>query len=150
MRRPAEAGAPRGAPATVRSTRLTCRLLSAADTYHTSRFLVFWLIFLPFTLYTELGWGALPVAPIMTFLIFGVVRARIGALGSDRCAAALRTAQGARVGSIRERYCTAFRQAEIAIDLEEPFSILPLDALCDMARTQNRESPLTALHAQSC
>lgn len=43
-------------------------------TYHTSRFLVFWLIFLPFTLYTEVGWVALPLAPIVTFLIFGVVR----------------------------------------------------------------------------
>lgn len=64
-----------------------------ADTYHTSRFLVFWLLLLPFTLYTELGWGALPIAPVVTFLIFGV--------------------------------------AEIAIDLEEPFSILPLDAICD-------------------
>lgn len=65
-------------------------------TYHTSRFLVFWLFFLPFTLYTELGWGALPLAPVLTFLIFGV--------------------------------------AEIAIDLEEPFSILPLDAICAKAR----------------
>ena len=62
-------------------------------TYHTSRFLVFWLLALPLTLYSDMGWPAVVLAPVITFLIIGI--------------------------------------AEIAIDLEEPFSILPLDAICN-------------------
>lgn len=41
-------------------------------TRHTSRFLMAWLLVLPFYLCTAVGWDALVFAPLSCFLLFGV------------------------------------------------------------------------------
>jgi predicted membrane chloride channel (bestrophin family) len=62
-------------------------------TRHTSRFLIAWLILLPFGCWTAMGWDALLFAPLTAFLLFGV--------------------------------------DQIGVDLENPFSVLPLDVLAN-------------------
>jgi predicted membrane chloride channel (bestrophin family) len=62
-------------------------------TRHTSRFLVIWLAFLPFTLWHACGWGTVPVSVTIAFLLLGI--------------------------------------EEIGVTIEEPFAILPLEAICD-------------------
>ncbi|GAB4817996.1 hypothetical protein N2152v2_005042 [Parachlorella kessleri] len=39
---------------------------------HTSRFMIMWLTLLPFTLYSTLGWGTIPVCGIVAFLLLGI------------------------------------------------------------------------------
>ena len=55
---------------------------------HTSRFLVIWVAFLPFTLYNTCRWATVPISAIVAFLLLGI--------------------------------------EEIGVNIEEPFSILPL------------------------
>jgi len=62
-------------------------------TRHTSRFLIAWLVLLPFGCWTAMGWDALLFAPLTAFLLFGV--------------------------------------DQIGVDLENPFSVLPLDVLAN-------------------
>jgi predicted membrane chloride channel (bestrophin family) len=61
-------------------------------TRHTSRFLVIWLTFMPFTLWHAYGWGSIPASAAISFLLLGI--------------------------------------EEIGVQIEEPFSILPLEAMC--------------------
>eukprot|EP00962_Isochrysis_galbana_P054517 scaffold26103_cov124-Isochrysis_galbana.AAC.1 len=69
-------------------------------TRHTSRFLAFFLIFLPFGLWPIMGdswnhWATVPASDVIAFFLLGI--------------------------------------EEIGIQIEEPFSILPLEALCNGA-----------------
>ena len=39
---------------------------------HTSRFLVIYVTFMPFTLWSACGWGAVPASVIIAFLLLGI------------------------------------------------------------------------------
>ncbi len=41
-------------------------------TRHTSRFLVLWLFFLPFTMWSPCGWATIPSAVILAFVLLGI------------------------------------------------------------------------------
>jgi len=71
-------------------------------TRHTSRFLVIWLTFMPFTLWNACGWGCVPVSTIIAFLLLGI--------------------------------------EEIGVQIEEPFGILPLEAMCATIEKNLRET----------
>lgn len=71
-------------------------------TRHTSRFLVIWLTFMPFTLWNACGWGIVPVSTIIAFLLLGI--------------------------------------EEIGVQIEEPFGILPLEAMCATIEKNLRET----------
>jgi hypothetical protein len=69
-------------------------------TRHTSRFLAFFLIFIPFGIWPVMGdswnhWATIPATDVIAFFLLGI--------------------------------------EEIGIQIEEPFSILPLEALCNGA-----------------
>ncbi|KAI8466344.1 MAG: Bestrophin, RFP-TM, chloride channel-domain-containing protein [Monoraphidium minutum] len=70
-------------------------------TRHTSRFLIIWLTLLPFSLYGSLGFGTIPLALVISFLLLGI--------------------------------------EEIGVSVEEPFSILALEAICESATNNTRE-----------
>jgi predicted membrane chloride channel (bestrophin family) len=61
-------------------------------TRHTSRFLVIWLTFMPFTLWHAYGWWTIPASVAIAYLLLGI--------------------------------------EEIGVQIEEPFAILPLEAIC--------------------
>eukprot|EP00238_Polyblepharides_amylifera_P014645 CAMPEP_0196600200 /NCGR_PEP_ID=MMETSP1081-20130531/95261_1 /TAXON_ID=36882 /ORGANISM="Pyramimonas amylifera, Strain CCMP720" /LENGTH=434 /DNA_ID=CAMNT_0041926019 /DNA_START=40 /DNA_END=1344 /DNA_ORIENTATION=- len=77
-----------------------------------SRFLVFWLAFLPFALFKDLGWLTIPVEAMIALFLLGI--------------------------------------KDIGIEIEEPFSILALEAICTsvanntkaMLDTQERDRAL--------
>lgn len=81
-------------------------------TRHTSRFLVIWLTFMPFTLWHACGWGTVPASVTIAFLLLGI--------------------------------------EEIGVQIEEPFAILPLEAMCagiekTCMETHNKRSELRSL-----
>ncbi|CAL8464537.1 g4072 [Coccomyxa elongata] len=67
---------------------------------HTSRFLVMWLAFLPFSLWDACHWVTIPASGIIAFLLLGI--------------------------------------EEIGVQIEEPFGILPLEQICDLAEDEIR------------
>eukprot|EP00884_Botryococcus_braunii_P014320 jgi/Botrbrau1/2288/Bobra.101_2s0111.1 len=75
-------------------------------TRHTSRFLIMWLTFLPFALYSTCGWATILATSVIAFLLLGI--------------------------------------EEIGVQIEEPFSILPLEAICTTSQTNLREMEATA------
>lgn len=52
--------------------RITRQAVPKAYTRHTSRFIIVYLTFLPFALWSYLGWLLLPVSVVLTFLLLGI------------------------------------------------------------------------------
>lgn len=78
-------------------------------TRHTSRFLLIWLTMLPCALWGACGWGTIPLAVTVAFLLLGI--------------------------------------EELGVSIEEPFSILPLEAISGTILSNVRE--LQAMHDTS-
>ncbi len=50
---------------------LVPKLVYVLHCRHTSRFMIMWLTLLPFTTYSSLGWGTIPVCCVIAFLLLG-------------------------------------------------------------------------------
>jgi hypothetical protein len=58
-------------------------------TRHTSRFLLIWLLLLPFSLWRLCGWSMVPLTALIAFVLFGIeeigVQVRVRVLAAARC-----------------------------------------------------------------
>lgn len=68
---------------------------------HTARFLVIWLLTLPFALWVPFKWATIPICLLVGMLLLGI--------------------------------------DEIGVQIEEPFGVLPLDAICTRAELDARQ-----------
>eukprot|EP01024_Parvocaulis_polyphysoides_P007141 TRINITY_DN12147_c0_g1_i10.p1 TRINITY_DN12147_c0_g1~~TRINITY_DN12147_c0_g1_i10.p1 ORF type:complete len:500 (-),score=22.15 TRINITY_DN12147_c0_g1_i10:449-1948(-) len=84
-----------------RTRRILMAPIPQSYTRHTSRFLMVWLTFLPFSLWSELHWFTAPATAITAFFLLGI--------------------------------------EEIGVQVEEPFSILPLEHYCNRIERGIRE-----------
>ena len=93
-----------------RCERISRVPIPLAYTRHTSRFLIAWLLLLPFGCWSSMGWNSLLFAPLVSFLLFGV--------------------------------------DQIGVDLENPFSVLPLDVLAHKLKLDATD--MVEGHATAC
>eukprot|EP01025_Chloroclados_australasicus_P036398 TRINITY_DN370_c0_g2_i1.p1 TRINITY_DN370_c0_g2~~TRINITY_DN370_c0_g2_i1.p1 ORF type:complete len:451 (-),score=15.42 TRINITY_DN370_c0_g2_i1:1767-3026(-) len=85
----------------IRARRILMAPIPQSYTRHTTRFLMIWLAFLPFSLWHEIHWFTAPATAITAFLLLGI--------------------------------------DELGVQIEEPFSILPLEHYCNRIECGVRE-----------